>query len=115
MERVGLFRLYAFLYGNMVAVSAGRSQSGLPADFPLPEEDPGTGYDPSAALAKEAERKNRAEELRQTRRKMDRDTLAAKREARRSEPPTTVRAYQEIYRKFPVGWPPDPYPEESQI
>ena len=46
---------------------------------------------------------------------MDRDTLAAKREARRSEPPTTVRAYQEIYRKFPVGWPPDPYPEESQI
>jgi len=84
-------------------------------DFGLPEEDSGTGYDPSAALAKEAERKNRAEELRQTRRKMDRDTLAAKREARRSEPPTTVRAYQEIYRKFPVGWPPDPYPEESQI
>lgn len=79
------------------------------------EEDPGTDYDPSAALAKELERKARAEELRQTRRKMDRDTLAAKREARRNDPPATVRAYQEIYCKFPAGWPPDPYPEESQI
>ena len=47
------------------------------------------------------------------RRKMDRDRLAAKREARRNDPPTTVRAYQEIYRKFPAGWPPDPYSEES--
>jgi hypothetical protein len=84
-------------------------------DFGSREEDPGTDYDPSVALAKEAERKARAEELRQMRRKMDRDTLAAKREARRNEPPATVLAYQEIYRKFPPGWPPDPYPEESEI
>jgi hypothetical protein len=84
-------------------------------DFGSREEDPGTDYDPSAALAKEAERKAREEELRQMRRKMDRDTLAAKREARRNEPPTTVLAYQQIFGLFPTGWPPDPYPEESEI
>ncbi len=69
------------------------------------------GYDPSAALQQEAERKARAQKLRKLRRNMDRDTLAAKREARRNEPPATVRAGQEIFLSFPTGWPPDPYPE----
>lgn len=84
-------------------------------DFSSPEENSGVGYDPFTALANEAKRKIRAEELRQTRRKMDFDTLAAKREARRKKPPTTVQAYQEIYRKFPDGWPPDPYLGQSEI
>lgn len=78
-------------------------------DFGPREEDAGTAYDPSAALAKETERKARADELRKMRQKMERYTLAAKREARRNEPPATVRAYQEVFRKFPADWPPDPY------
>lgn len=78
-------------------------------DFGLRQEDGGTDYDPSAAFRIEAERKARADELRRLRRKMDHDTLAAKREARRNQPPTTVRAYQEVFRSFPKGWPPDPY------
>ena len=78
-------------------------------DFGSREEDSGTDYDPSAALEKEAERKARAEELRQMRRKMDHDTLSAKREARRNKPPATVRAYQDVFGSFPAGWPPDPY------
>jgi hypothetical protein len=60
------------------------------------------GYDPSAALARE-------QEARRFRKSLDEDVLAAKREARAKEPPTTVRAYQEIFRRFPKGWPPDPY------
>jgi hypothetical protein len=84
-------------------------------DFGTREEDSDSAYDPSAAFQKEAERKARAEELRKLRWKMDRDTLAAKREARRNEPPATVRAYQEAYHTFPPGWPPDPYLEESEI
>lgn len=78
-------------------------------DFGSREEETGTDYDPSAALAKEEERQARADELRRLRRKMDRDTLAAQREARAAPPPATVRAYQEVYGHFPAGWPPDPY------
>ncbi len=29
-------------------------------------------------------------------------------EARHDSPPTTVRAYQLVYGRFPAGWPPDP-------
>jgi hypothetical protein len=84
-------------------------------DFGTHEEDPCSDYDPSAAFAKEAERKARAEKLREMQRNIDRDTLAAKREARRNKPPATVRAYQEVFGRFPAGWPPDPYLEESEI
>lgn len=76
---------------------------------PGPRDEAETDYDPSAALAKEAERKQRADELRRTRKRLDRDVMAAKREARRNEAPATVRAYQEIHGHFPEGWPPDPY------
>jgi hypothetical protein len=84
-------------------------------DCGLREEEAGSAYDPSAALAKEAERKARADKIRQMRRMMDRETLAAKREARRNEPPATVLAYQQVFGSFPTCWPPDPYPEESEI
>jgi hypothetical protein len=43
------------------------------------------------------------------REKLDRANLAAQREARGKAPPETVRAYQEIFGRFPAGWPPDPY------
>lgn len=73
---------------------------------PRDEDEP---YDPSLGFDKEQERKTREKELRETRRKMDLDVIAAKREARGAEPPATVRAYQEMFGKFPYGWPPDPY------
>jgi len=78
-------------------------------DFGPREPDPDAPYDPSAALQQEAERKARAEETVKMRRQLDRDVKAAKRRARTGPPPTTVRAYQNIFHRFPQGWPPDPY------
>lgn len=66
-------------------------------------------YNPSVALQKEQERKERVEKTRRLRRDLDRDAMDAKREARAKEPPATVRAYSEVYGSFPAGWPPDPY------
>lgn len=69
----------------------------------------GVPHDPSAAVADEIERAARKDKLRRMRTKLDRANLAAQREARSQPPPDTVRAYQEIYGRFPAGWPPDPY------
>jgi hypothetical protein len=117
-QRADLNPAYRLIFRRLKSLGADWSYS-FPRlhviDFGAREEDPGNDYDPSAALQKEAERKARAEELRQLRRTMDRDTLSAKREARRNEPPTTVQAYQQVFRSFPAGWPPDPYSAESEI
>ncbi|MGL5019666.1 MAG: hypothetical protein ACRDBP_16145, partial [Luteolibacter sp.] len=84
-------------------------------DFGQREVDAGMSNDPSAAIQREAEQKARAEETAKLRRQLDRDALSAKRRARTGPPPATVSAYQEIFGRFPQGWPPDPYPEESEI
>ena len=78
-------------------------------DFGPREPDPDVPYDPSAALQQESERKAKAEETAKMRKQLDRDVQAAKRKARTGPPPTTVRAYQNIFHRFPPGWPPDPY------
>ena len=113
-RRTDLSPVYRLIFARLKSLGADWTYS-FPRlhviDFGSREEDPGTDYDPSAALAREAERQARANELCRMRRKIDRDTLAAMREARRNEPPATVRAYQQVFRSFPVGWPPDPYPE----
>lgn len=74
-----------------------------------PREEKESSYDPSAAIARETERKKRADELRRMKRQLDRDAMSAKREARSGDPPATVRAWQEVHGRFPEGWPPDPY------
>lgn len=79
------------------------------------EDDPSASYDPSAAFQKEAERETKATEITKIRRKLERDLRSAKRKARTQEPPATVKSYQALYGKFPTGWPPDIYPEESQV
>ena len=79
------------------------------------EEDSSAPYDPSTAFQKEAERIAKAAEITEMRRKLDRDLRSAKRKARTQEPPATVKSYQALYGKFPIGWPPDIYPEASQI
>lgn len=72
-------------------------------------ENLGIPYDPSAALEREQQRAERERETRRMQQRLDQGTLAAQREARAKPPPDTVRAYQEIYGRFPSGWPPDPY------
>ena len=82
-------------------------------DFGAREVDDGMAYDPSAAIQREAEQKARAEETARLQGQLDRDARSAKRRARIGPPPATVSAYQEVCGRFPRGWPPDPYPEES--
>jgi hypothetical protein len=77
-------------------------------DFGPRESDPDLPYDPSAALQQEAEHKARAEETAKMRKQLDRDVKAAKRKARTAPPPTTVRAYQNIYHRFPRAGHPIP-------
>lgn len=81
---------WAYVFPRIYAIDFGSAQTSI------------EGYDPSAALA-------RGEESRRLRQDLDKNVLAAKRKARSKEPPATVRAYQEIYHRFPKGWPPDPY------
>jgi hypothetical protein len=66
-------------------------------------------YDPSAAIQREAEQKARAAETAKLRRQIARAAKSAKRRGRTGPPPSIVRAYQQIYDRFPQGWPPDPY------
>ena len=79
------------------------------------EVDSELAYDPSAAFQREGEQRARAEETAKLRRQLDRDAQAAKRRARTGPPPATVSAYQEVFGRFPQGWPPDPYPEKSEF
>lgn len=72
-------------------------------------ENLGIPYDPSAAFEREQQRAERERETRCVQKKLDQGTLTAQREARTKPPPDTVRAYQEIFGRFPTGWPPDPY------
>lgn len=70
----------------------------------------GQTADPSAALQGEADRRKKARGTAETRKRLVRSTRSAMRKARTGPPPETVQAYQEIYRKFPDGWAPAPYP-----
>lgn len=78
-------------------------------DFGPREPDSSASNDPSSAIQKEAEDKTRAEETEKLRRQLARDVQSAKCKARTGPPPITVQAYQNIFRRFPPGWPPDPY------
>lgn len=116
-SRADLTPAYELIFRRLQAVSADWRHA-----FPRihlidfgPQEantDRNTPYDPSAALAQQAEQKSRAEKTAKMRKQLERDVKAAKRKARTAPPPTTVRAYQNIFHRFPHGWPPDPYTPE---
>ena len=117
-KRADLTPVYRFIFRRLIALGADWSYA-FPKihliDFGACEKDPSASYDPSAAFQKEAERIAKAAEVTAMRRKLDRDLRSAKRKARIQEPPATVQSYQALYGKFPIGWPPDIYPGESQI
>lgn len=72
------------------------------------DEPEWTGYDPSEALAKEAEEQERDKDLAGLRESLDEGYREAIDEAMNGPPPTTVRAYAAEYGGFPRGWPPAP-------
>ncbi len=117
-KRSDLMPIYRFIFRRLKALGADWRYA-FPRlhliDFGPREDDPSASYDPSAAFQKEAERIAKAAEVTEMRRKLDRDLRSAKRKARTQEPPATVTSYQAVYGKFPIGWPPDIYPRESQI
>jgi TPP-dependent pyruvate/acetoin dehydrogenase alpha subunit len=63
-------------------------------------------YDPSAAIAKEAEEREQNQKLSELRQSLDEAHREAVDEALRSPPPEIVRAYQAVYGHEPRGWPP---------
>ena len=77
-------------------------------DFGSAKSDP-KNYDPSASLEAEMEQAKRDAEIQRAKKRLDQNARADKRAARATTPPTTVRAYQEVFQHFPKGWPPDPY------
>jgi hypothetical protein len=117
-KRADLTPVYQFIFRRLKALGADWSYA-FPQvhliDFGPREDDPSVPYDPSATFQKEAEEKTKAVEITEMRRKLDRDLRSAKRKARTQQPPATVQSYQTLYYKFPIGWPPDFYPDESQI
>lgn len=113
-RRADLTPVYHLIFRRLKALGADWSYE-FPRlhliDFGPHEDDPSEPYNPSAALQKEADGKAKAAKLQEMRRKLDRDDLSAKRQARTQEPPATVQSYQALYGKFPIGWPPEIYPE----
>jgi hypothetical protein len=65
-------------------------------------------YNPSEALAKEEEQKQREQQLAGLRESLDEGYHEAIQQALKSPPPTTVLAYRAIYGRNPRGWPPSP-------
>ncbi len=65
-------------------------------------------YSPSDALAKEEEQKQREQQLAELRESFDEGYRESIEEALKRPPPTTVLAYQVVYRRDPLGWPPSP-------
>ncbi len=65
-----------------------------------------TNYDPSEALAKEAEEEERDRQLAEFRESLDEGYRESVEAAREEPPPATVRGYHAVYGRFPRGWPP---------
>ncbi len=63
-------------------------------------------YNPSEALAREAEQKEHDQKLAELRESLDQGYRGAIEEALNAPPPATVQAYEAVYGHFPQGWPP---------
>jgi hypothetical protein len=85
---------YAFPRLSLVSFA----EDGEPAD--------GVGDDPSAAIAAELEAADRERERAELQERLDAAHTEAVTEALRQPPPTIVRAYHDVYRVWPRGWPP---------
>lgn len=64
------------------------------------------GYDPSQAIAREQERRQRRQATAELRDLLDKDYQESAEQARRNPAPRTVQAYRHVYGRWPDGWPP---------
>ncbi len=74
------------------------------------EEQEGTPevyqYDPTESYWRDKEHAKRKKEIAEMQEELDDAYRESVEQARTSPPPRTVRAYQQIYGHWPVGWPP---------
>ncbi|MBH0183891.1 MAG: hypothetical protein HP477_00300 [Nitrospira sp.] len=63
-------------------------------------------YNPTENFWRRRREAARDAELAQLRQNMDEAYRESVEEARNAPPPATVRAYLQVYRRFPTGWPP---------
>jgi hypothetical protein len=68
-------------------------------------------YDPTESFLRERERAVREAEWAEFRSGLD-EAYRESVEETRNNPPATVRAYQQVYGRFPAGWPPEAEGEE---
>lgn len=61
-------------------------------------------YNPEEAMRKDLERKERQKEVDDFRRELEEGYEEAKEEAKYELPPAIIRAYREVYGKWPEGW-----------
>lgn len=69
----------------------------------MPTGDPAT-YDPNAAMAGATDRQQRREEIDRLRAELDQAAEEEMEAARYKTPPMIIRAYQDVYGRFPLGW-----------
>jgi hypothetical protein len=70
------------------------------------EDEPQTGYSPSRTVAAELSARQRNGEKDRVRVELAQDNARARQDALDRLPPTTVRAYRQVYERDPRGWPP---------
>jgi hypothetical protein len=64
------------------------------------------GYSPSAAVARDLERRQREADAARFEAELDAMYRESVAKARHGPPPSTVAAYRQIYGRLPIGWPP---------
>jgi len=70
-------------------------------------------YDPTGNYRRERREAARNAEVAELRRNLDEAYRESVEEAQHDTPPATVRAYQQVYGRFPAGWPPEGEGENS--
>lgn len=112
-QRADLTPVYRMIFRRLKALGADWeyhfSELGLVDMAPLRaalEKQKPEDYSPSEAFAKEQEEKERQEELERMRAELAEGNAQARHEAMDLPPPSTVRAYEEVFGREPKGWPP---------
>jgi len=76
-------------------------------DLSQKEEEAGNDieeYNPEEAMRRDMERRERHKEVEDFRRELDEGNEEAKEKAKYEPPPEIIRAYRQVYKKWPEGW-----------
>jgi len=100
MQQLGLD--WRYVHPRLMAVNLRPLQEALESE----QASEAVRYNPTENFWRERREAVHDAELTELRRNLDEAYRESVEEARNAPPPATVRAYQQVYRQVPTGWPP---------